>query len=144
MVPILHPLRKQTNMKLSQYSKNIILKTFSIWEVPKDFADPMYNYLVHGFAPGSFFTAVLANDFLGAVARSHPGNHMESLKSLGGWMRDTMPHETYGSYKAVDDWCYLTEDARRAILEENKLVYTARDETFMIIKGDPAHEPVLY
>jgi hypothetical protein len=49
-------------MNLTAHSRNRILKTFELWRVPKDFADPMYNYLVHGYEPGSFFTAVLAND----------------------------------------------------------------------------------
>jgi hypothetical protein len=129
---------------LSVYSKNIILKTFSLWEVPKDFADPMYNYLVHGYSPGSCFTAVLANDFISAVARSHPANTIEAFKALVGWMRDTMPREAYGSYEAVTYWYAITADERRAILEKHKLVYTAKEETFLLIKNDPAHEPVLY
>ena len=131
-------------MKLSQYSRNIIMKTFKLWDVPKDFADPMYNYLVHGYNPGSCFTSVLANDFAGAIARSHPGNTIEAFKALAGWMRDTMPREACGSYKAVDDWCYLTENARRAVLEKHELVYSEKDETFLLIKGEPVDEPVLY
>lgn len=131
-------------MKLSQYSRNIIMKTFQQWDVPKDFADPMYNYLVFGYSPGSCFTAVLANDFLKAVSCSHPSNTINSFKSLAGWLRDHMPHEAYGSYKAVDDWCYLTEDARRAVLEKHELVYSEKDETFLLIKGERVDEPVLY
>ena len=55
-----------------------------------------------------------------------------------------MPKEACGSYKAVDDWCYLTENARRAVLEKHKLVYSEKDETFLLIKGDCVDEPVLY
>ena len=120
------------------------MKTFQTWHVPKDYADPMYNYLVHGYNPGSCFTSILANDFAGAIARSHPANTIESFKALTGWMSDTMPRETYGSYKAVDDWCYLTENARRAVLEKYELVYSEKDETFLLIKGEPVDEPVLY
>ena len=131
-------------MKLSQYSRNIIMKTFKLWDVPKEFADPMYNYLVHGYNPGSCFTSVLANDFAGAIASSHPANTINAFKSLSGWMQDHMPKEACGSYKAVDDWCYLTENARRAVLEKHELVYSEKDETFLIIKGEPVDEPVLY
>lgn len=131
-------------MKLSQYSQNIIMKTFRLWDVPKDFADPMYNYLVYGYKPGSCFTAVLANDFLKAVSCSHPSNTVNSFKALAGWMQDHMPKEAYGSYKAVDDWCYLTEDARRVVLEKHELVYSEKAETFLLVKGDPIDEPVLY
>jgi hypothetical protein len=131
-------------MKLSQYSRNIIMKTFKLWDVPKDYATPMYNYLVHGYNPGSCFTSILANDFAGAIARSHPANTIESFKSLSGWMQDHMPKEAYGSYKAIDDWCYLTSDSRRAVLEKQELIYSEKDETFLLIKGDYMDELVLY
>jgi hypothetical protein len=131
-------------MNLSDHSKNRIMKTFSKWHVPKEFADPMYSYLIHGYNPGSCFTSVLANDFVGAIARSHPGNTIGAFKALAGWMRDTMPCEAYGSYKAVDDWCYLKEDARRVILEEHELIYTAKEELFMTIKEPSPREIELF
>ena len=84
-------------MKLTNYSCNRLLATFHKWDVPKDFADPMYNYLVHGYSPGGFFTSVLANDFHSAIARSHPSNTINACKSLGGWILDHAPRETKGS-----------------------------------------------
>jgi hypothetical protein len=131
-------------MQLTAYSRNRVLETFKRWDVPKDYADPMYNYLVYGYNPGSCFTSILANDFAGAIQRSHPSNTIESLKALSGWMLDTIPREAYGSYQAVDDWCYLKEDGRRTILEQHELIYTAKQETWMAIKAPPTHEPVLY
>jgi hypothetical protein len=120
------------------------MQTFKKWDVPKEFAEPFYNYLVHGYNPGSCFTSVLANDFVSAISRSHPSNTVNAFKALVGWMSDTMPRETYGSYKAVDDWCYLTSDERRAVLEKHELVYSEKDETFLLIKGERVDEPVLY
>ena len=120
------------------------MKTFKLWAVPTDFADPMYNYLVHGYNPGSCFTSVLANDFAGAIARSHPANTIEAFKALANWIQEYMPKEACGSYKAVDDWCYLTENARRAVLEKHELVYSEKDETFLLIKAERVDEPVLY
>jgi hypothetical protein len=131
-------------MKLTNYSRNLLLGSFAKWDVPKDFADPMYNYLVHGYSPGGFFTSVLANDFHGAIARSHPGNHMESLKSLGGWITDCAPREAHGGYDAVSNWCYLLPKARRQILEEYGLVYTEQQEIMMALQSQPTTEPVLY
>jgi hypothetical protein len=90
-------------MKLTPFSRNRILKTFQQWDVPKDFADPMFNYLVHGYGPGSCFTAVLANDFLSAVSRSHPSNTIEAFKALAGWICDTVPadQEMWATLKNV-------------------------------------------
>ena len=50
-------------MKLTKYSHNRLYETFAKWQVPKDFAEPMANYLVYGYSPGGCFTSVLANDF---------------------------------------------------------------------------------
>lgn len=131
-------------MKLTNYSRNCLLATFHKWDVPKDFADPMYNYLVHGYSPGSFFTSVLANDFHSAIARSHPSNSIEALKHLGGWVMDCAPRECHGSYDAVSNWCYLQPAARRQILEEYGLVYTEEREVWMALEGKSTVEPVLY
>ena len=131
-------------MKLSEHSRNRLMETFKLWDVPKDFADPMYNYLVHGYNPGSCFTSVLANDFAGAIARSHPANTIEAFKALTGWINDTMPVEAFGSYKEVSDWCYLKGNARREILEGLNLVYTVEDEIMLVLQGERTHEPILY
>ena len=131
-------------MKLTQYSRNKILKTFHKWDVPKDFADPMYNYLVHGYNPGGFFTSVLANDFHSAIARSHPSNTINACKSLGGWITDCAPREAKGSYNNVEVWCSLPADVRRTILEDYELIYTEQQEIMMALQSEPTVEPVLY
>ena len=120
------------------------MATFSKWDVPQDFADPMYNYLVHGYSPGSCFTAVLANDFLNAVTRSHPANTIEAFKHLAGWIRDTVPAEARGSYAAVDHWTRLDANVRREVLESAGLVLTADREMWLTLKGEPTTVPVLY
>ena len=131
-------------MKLTNYSRNRLLATFHKWDVPKDFADPMYNYLVHGYSPGGFFTSVLANDFHSAIARSHPANTIEALKQLGGWILDQMPLEAKGSYNNVEVWCSLPADVRRNILEDYELIYTEQQEIMMALQGQNTQEPVLY
>lgn len=131
-------------MKLSEHSRNRLLKTFELWAVPGEFANPMYNYLVHGFSPGGCFTSVLANDFMNAVGRSHPSNTIEAFKSLAGWIRDTVPGEAWGSYEAVELWTKLTADQRRKILEELDLIYPAKQETWLTISGEKTQEPMLY
>jgi len=131
-------------VKLTDYSRNRILDTFSKWDVPRDFADPIYNYLVYGFEPGSCFTAVLANDFYRAMQSSHPANTVEAFKSLTGWIREHMPVEAYGSNLAVKHWLKLEEDDRRRILENHRLVYPSKEEVMLILKSAPTHEPMLY
>jgi hypothetical protein len=106
------------------------------WDVPRDFADPMANYLIYGYEPGSCFTAILANDFVSAIRSCHPVNTVESLKALAGWIHSDMPREAYGSYERVRAWLALDPVERRAILELNRLIYTAREETWLALKGE--------
>jgi hypothetical protein len=131
-------------MNLSYHSKNKLMQTFAYWQVPKDFADPFYNYLVFGYTPGSCFTSVLANDFLGAIQHSHPNNTVEAFKALTGWMLDTMPKEAYGSYEKVAKWTELNAEQRRLILEHTGLVFTSKEEVVLILKDEPTTEPMLY
>jgi hypothetical protein len=99
-------------MNLTKYSRNKILETFQYWSVPKDFADPMFNYLVYGYQPGSCFTSVLANDFSGAIMRSHPSNTVEAFKALVGWINDYVPSMARGSYEVVEAWTNLSDSQR--------------------------------
>jgi hypothetical protein len=131
-------------MKLSKYSKNKLLHTFERWDVPKEFAEPFYNYLVWGFRPGGCFESVLANDFAKAIQRSHPANNIEAYKSLVGWIQDTVPTELRGSYDKIKSWSNLTEEQRRIFLEDYGLIYTEKEEIVLILKDEPSHEPVLY
>ena len=133
-----------TNMKLSKYSKNTLLGSFAEYSVAKDFADPIYNYLVHGYEPGGFFTAMLANDYMGAISRSHPGNTIEALKALATWIVNEMPKESWGSYKIVFAWLEMPVEKRRAILEESRLIYPEQTEIMMILKDEKTVEPMLW
>ena len=131
-------------MNLSKYSRNRILDTMSLWDMPKDFADPLYNYLVYGFEPGGCFTSALANDFASAISSSHPSNTITAFKAMVGWMRDAMPTEAYGSYEAVKKWCCMDTAVRRTILENHGLVFNKEDEVILVLQGEATHEPVLY
>ena len=123
-------------MIITHYSRSRLYATFKEWEVPNDFADPMANYLVYGYEPGSCFTAVLANDFVGAIRSSHPSNSVEAFKALAGWLYSHVPPQAYGSYERVRAWLDLDADERRAILEHNRLIYTAQEETWLALKGE--------
>lgn len=122
-------------MNITVHSRNRLYKTFDRWEVPRDFADPMANYLVYGYEPGSCFTGILANDFVSAIRSCHPVNSVESLKALAGWIHSDMPREAYGNYESVKAWLALDTEERRAILVHNRLIYTAREETWLALKN---------
>ena len=131
-------------MRLSQHSKDLLLESFSQWDVDQEYAGPMINYLVHGFEPGSFFTALLANDFIGAVRSSHPANTINALKKLSGWINEHMPTQAWGSYAVVKTWLELEDNQRRQVLERAQLIYSSKDEMWLILKDQPTHTPFPY
>lgn len=130
-------------MKITEYSRFRLMQTARNWDVEPEYFEPIYRYLVHGISPGSFFTSVLAGDWFGAIQRSHPSNSIEGLKSLSGWITDSIPSAALHSYKAVESWCSLPDDDRRRILEEYQLIYTEKEEVEMALRGKIAVEPYL-
>jgi hypothetical protein len=132
-------------MDFSRYSKARIMQSAINWEVSKEYFDPIYNYMVYGFEPGSFFSALLANDFFRAMASSHPANNIVALKNLTGWIRSTMGHGIFwGSEEVVQNWLKLSEAERREKLELLRLVYPEKEEVVMILKGEPCVEPFMW
>jgi hypothetical protein len=120
------------------------METAAHWHVPKDCYDPMANYLVHGWEPGSCFSAVLANDFFVAIQYSHPANTIEGFKAVTAWISNYFPRRAWGSYRALDDWLNLKEGQRRRYLEEANLIYTEQQEIIMGLQGATSQEPILW
>ena len=132
-------------MNLTNLSKYKMYNNMKTYKVDKEYADPMYNYLVHGFSPGSFFRSVLANQFMDAVARSHPANTIPALKNLVCWIVNELPEGVaYGSYEVVDAWTKMSSEERRDVLEQRRLIYTEQDEIVRILKGEEAVEPHMW
>ena len=123
-------------MNLTKFSKYRLAKTADVWEVDPEYFHPMYDYLVNGYSPGSFFTSLLANDAMGAISRSHPGNSIPALKKLVGWIQNSFPPGSFGSYPTVNAWLDLTEEERRDQLEQAHLIFTEQQEIMVALKGE--------
>jgi hypothetical protein len=130
-------------MNITKFSKDRMTLSASRWTVPREYFDPLYNYLVHGFEPGSFWTAVLCNDFMAAIQSSHPANTVQALKHTTGWIRDTFPRECYGDYHRVQQWIELAPGYRRMSLEAANLIYTEQEEIMKGLRGERSFEPLL-
>lgn len=132
-------------MKLTKLSRNRMMLSATRWTVAREYFDPLYNYLVYGYEPGSFWSAVLANDFWRAIQSSHPSNDIPALKHVVGWIRDSFPQESYGSYEQQQMWIRLDAHTRRMILEQYQLIYTEQEEIMLGLKGvQPVPEPVMW
>lgn len=131
-------------MNITKHSKSLIAQSAAYWSVGQEFYDTMYRYLVDGLPPGSFFTALLANDLFTAVRHSHPSNDIDSLKRLTGWIQNSWPKSAWGSYVKVDKWCETPAEVRRDILIKHQLIYSQETEIMLALKGEPASIPLLF
>ena len=131
-------------MKLGKLSTNRFYHTAYEWNVEFEYAEVMHNYFVHGYGPGGFFTALLANDAFGALARSHPANTIQALKNFVGWINDIpLRSVAYGSYAAVDNWLNATPEYRREKLVEVNLIFDEQDEIMYILRGEELKTPYI-
>jgi hypothetical protein len=121
-----------------------MMVTASRWTVPRDYFEPLHNYLVHGFEPGSFWSAVLANDFMRAVQHSHPANTIDALKNTVGWILDSFPEAAYGDYSTIQTWVAFSGHERRLHLEQHNLIYSEQEEIMLALQGKKSYEPMLY
>jgi len=132
-------------MNLTKFSRNRMMLSATRWTVPREYFDPLYNYLVHGFEPGSFWTAVLANDFMAAVQHSHPSNDITALKNTVGWILDSWPEAAYGDSSTIQTWVAFSGHERRLYLESACLIYTEQVEVMLALKDfKPAPEPIMW
>ena len=78
----------------------------------KGLEQTLEHYLMRGFAPGGFTTAVLAGDLFGAV--SHADNwNKHAIVEIAQAVVTACPITAYGSYEAVEAWL-RDEDSRRS------------------------------
>lgn len=63
-------------------------------------AQALYYYLAHGIMPGSFLTALLSNNLMGAVAYAD-GRNIRLLKDWAHFLYSSMASESHGSQEKV-------------------------------------------
>lgn len=121
-------------MKLAIVSVDRFYETAEDWAVPDSYAEVIYNYLVHGLEPGSFFYALLANDMFGAITRSHPSNEISKLGNTMKWINDMkLRGVAWGDYTTIQKWLEMDEKTRREHLELAKVIYTEQEEILKIL-----------
>ena len=130
-------------MNITKFSRNRMMESATRWTVPREYFEPLFNYLVYGFEPGSFWSAVIANDFMRAMQHSHPSNSIPHLKHVVGWMLDSWPAGSYGDRDTVILWMDLESGNRRRILESSRLIYSEQEEVMMALKNVRTHEPFM-
>lgn len=106
------------------------------WNVPYEWQEILYSYIVEGLPPGSFFTSLLANDLKMAACRSHPSNTWAGIICVCKWLINEAPHNCHGSYAIVESWMALPQTERRRICEVKQLISTEQELMWTIMKKE--------
>ena len=78
-------------------------KEIDYGRLPEHMQDGMRLYIEHGIEPGSFLTAVLSNDLMGALSKADDINR-HCLLDYGMFLYNNAPSRSFGSRQAVKEW----------------------------------------
>ena len=73
------------------------------WQINQYAKESFERYFEQGLPPGSFCTAVLANDLISAANKADHWNQT-LLASTAQWVYHNAPRGSWGSYEAVQGW----------------------------------------
>lgn len=82
----------------------------------EDFKGSIERYLVNGYSPGGFATAMLARDMERALYNADTHNRTV-FWAIAMWIREEMPAGSWGSYEEVDAWCH-DDGGRRSAFKD--------------------------
>lgn len=92
--------------------------TFRHWSIPDRMMGAITRYLEQGIPPGDFLTAVIDNDFQGAIGRADEEN-MANLPAYAAYFSNEAPSPCWGSPAKRRAWLEA-KDAERATAEAAK------------------------
>lgn len=71
--------------------------------LPHHMQEPFRLYIENGISPGSFATAVLENDLMGAMGRADDINR-HRIWDICNFVHNEAPHTCHGSEERVEAW----------------------------------------
>lgn len=83
----------------------------------EDFKGTIERYLLNGYEPGGFATAILARDFERALYCADTHNR-KVFYWIARWVAERMPQGSWGSYAEVEAWCRDTDGRRTAFKDQ--------------------------
>ena len=86
-------------------------------QIPEHTQQSLNHYLLHGFNPGGFVSAMLAGDLERALYCADTGNR-QMFWAIDMWIRERAPAGSWGSYEAIDVWCLDQNGQRTAYRNE--------------------------
>ena len=91
--------------------------------LPEGLQGGMQLYVEEGIKAGSFLTACLENDLIGAINRADPDN-LTRLQDIVKWINWEIPHDCWGSKEKVAKWLgkRFASDGEKTIGELNQTI----------------------
>jgi len=86
--------------------------------VPADTKKTIDNYVEHGYRPGHFVHAVLANDLMGAFGAAD-SNNTKYMRNIVSYVYNDIPSNCHGSYEIVEKWLQMHADEREKKVNDN-------------------------
>jgi hypothetical protein len=84
---------------------------FDHHQIPNHTRETLVNYLIKGWEPGGFVTAMLAMDMERAVYAADVVNG-PNMQQIARWIIEYCPRESWGSYEQVTNWLNDINDRR--------------------------------
>ena len=93
--------------------------------LPQHTQEALDNYLLDGYEPGGFLTAVIVDDWDTAL-RSADFANKSRFWYVCTWVREIMPKESIGSHQKIKDWCRDKDGIRSAHRDQAEKDYEWR------------------
>ncbi len=90
--------------------------------VPEHARESIENYLMWGWAPGGFMTAMFAGDLFTAAGSGDHANG-PGMQGIANWIQHSAPCGSWGSYEAVENWCRDVEGLRTIYRDKKEKEY---------------------
>ena len=118
------------DVRYQYFKRQVEQKHLRIWtHITMECQEAIFGYLVYGWEPGGFLTAVMANDLLRAATVADVEN-VKRLAHVARFVVYALPHGCYGNYDQVKTWLRLTDQEREEILVAAQLL----PDTFELIR----------
>ena len=89
--------------------------------VPEHTVGGLVRWIVYGINPGSFLTAFLSNDLMGALSQADEVN-AEHFREIGSFVYNSVPSACHGSREKFEAWPEL-------LLKANEHMFGGLDKT---------------
>ena len=90
--------------------------------VPEHAQESIENYLMLGWHPGGFMTAMFTGDLFTAAGSGDQANG-PAMQGIANWIQHSAPHGSWGSYETVMNWCQDLEKRRTKFSDKMEKEY---------------------